>query len=379
MIVATVLAPLLLAVVFVVSGVVKLRDPQGVDTAFETLDVPASLRTPLVRRSFPWVEIALGVLLLLCPWWLNVLVALAALALTVAYLWLIWSASRKPEPVDCHCFGGLTQGRVTGLTVARNVTLVLLGLVAVVDAFLGTVLVRLYDFRVLQWIVGLLVAGWLAYTILGDREGRPGAQAAPAASGGGAASDLTETADDDEYVRQPIPYGSLGDGDKIVTLRELAREQAVLLVWVSLTCGSCKPVIEQLPGWRKTLAGRVDVRPVLRNVDGLAETHPDLAEGALRDPDGNTQRLLDAWGNPMAVLLGADGLLAGGPVLGSAAIEDLVEGIQEQLAEAEAVSDAAEVDAPANATPAVPEMSGLDPADEFQLHGATRVDPGADR
>ena len=53
------------AVVLLVSGVAKLRDPDAVDTAFVDLDVPAVLRHPLLRRALPWVEIALGVWLVL--------------------------------------------------------------------------------------------------------------------------------------------------------------------------------------------------------------------------------------------------------------------------------------------------------------------------
>ena len=346
---ATVVAPLLVAAVLLVSGVAKLRDPGSVRAAFESLDVPTELRRPWLEKGFPSIEVALGVLLLLCPWPLNVLVALAALGLMLAYAWLVWRALRRPEPVDCHCFGALTTGRVTRLTLARNVTLAVFALVALVDAFAGTLVTRLYASETLAWLVAFAASGWLAYTVLGDRRARPDA-------GGPHLAPSVSEDEEGDYVRLPIPYGTLDAAGEARTLRDLAKHRAALLIWVSPTCGACAPVIEALPGWRRELAGRVDVRPVLASVDSLADTTPELVEGALQDVEYRTQRLFDAWGNPMAVLLGADGLLAGGPVTGAGAGADLVDHLREQLAGTEVPGPAEKggraEDAPAPAEPA---------------------------
>ena len=56
--------------------------------------------------------------------------------------------------------------------------------------------------------------------------------------------------------------------------------------------------------------------------------------GVLHDHTGLAQRALRMHQSPMAVLLGADGLLAGGPVEGMAEIEAFVSDIEEQLSEA---------------------------------------------
>ena len=69
-------------------------------------------------------------------------------------------------------------------------------------------------------------------------------------------------------MRLPIPYGALTGADGPITLRQLAGQHAVLLLWVSATCGSCTEVIAQIPAWRDELAP-VDVRPVLASVDAL--------------------------------------------------------------------------------------------------------------
>ena len=46
------------------------------------------------------------------------------LAVFVVYLVLIVRAVRRPEPVDCGCFGALGDSEVTRMTVWRNVLLV---------------------------------------------------------------------------------------------------------------------------------------------------------------------------------------------------------------------------------------------------------------
>ena len=65
------------------------------------------------------------------------------------------------------------------------------------------------------------------------------------------------------------------------------------------------------------------------------ETLPDdlRPDGAVAyDHAGVAQRALALNGSPTAVLLGADGLLAGGPVEGVAEIEQFVADIADQLA-----------------------------------------------
>src|SRR6478609_3515150 len=60
---ALAIAPAILAVVLVVSGVGKLRSPAASAQAFTALKVPPPLDAPLVVTALPWVEIVLGVAL----------------------------------------------------------------------------------------------------------------------------------------------------------------------------------------------------------------------------------------------------------------------------------------------------------------------------
>ena len=52
----------------------------------------------------------------------------------------------------------------------------------------------------------------------------------------------------------------------------------------------------------------------------------------VHDPEGLVGETFDMQATPSAVLLGADGLLAGGPVVGSLAVPQLVDDILHELA-----------------------------------------------
>lgn len=320
MIQATILAPLAVAVVLVVSAAAKFRDPASVDQAFEQLRVPAALGRPWVKRVVPWAEVVLAVGLIALPSSWAAVAAAGTTVLFCSYTWLIVRAWRAPVDADCHCFGSLATGRVTGWTVLRNALLVALSLAAIADAVgAAPVLLRLADVGVLAWVCGAALVGLLVFTIVHE----------PADAVGPGASEF----DDEEYVRLPIPYSRVttAAGDQ-VTLRQLARQGAQLLVHVSATCGACRSVIEALPGWQASMP-EVRVRPVVWEGGAQPSSFGPLAEHVLVDTD-NAMSVLEMHGTPSAVLLGADGLVAGGPVAGSGAIAELVEGMIEQLEEA---------------------------------------------
>ena len=150
---ALLLPVLTCAAVLIVSGVAKLRAPETVDSAFTSLEVPKALDTPFVRRLSPWVEVALGAWLLLATGVALVIVATLTLLLFIAYLVLVARAVRRPEPVDCGCFGALGDSQVTRVTVWRNAALVLSALLAVVAGLQGVGLIgAVVDGDALPWI-----------------------------------------------------------------------------------------------------------------------------------------------------------------------------------------------------------------------------------
>lgn len=325
-----VLAPLLLAVLLVVSAVAKLRDPGDPRAAFESLRVPRALAADWIVRSVPWFELALAAALLVLPGWGFLAAAFAAAALFGAYLALVTRALLASSDASCNCFGAATSGRVTTWTVARNALLLILALVTLLDAFRlpRAVVARVATLSADDWTwlgMAVLVA---AAVFTSFYEGGAAVESAPEPV-------PPEVDADGEYVRHPIPFAELFETDGTArTLRQLAAQRAVLLVWVSLGCGGCQTILPKLPQWAEQLP-MIDVRAVLADASAVEEASP-LRPLLLEDRDWHTGRLLEVPGSPGGVLLGADGLLAGGPVMGASAIEELVEGILEQVAEATA-------------------------------------------
>lgn len=322
-------APLLLAVVLVVSAVGKLRAPERSRAAFTAMGVPAWLDRPWVSKAHPWAEIALAALLLVASGPLGVVVAAAALLLMLVYVALVVRALRRPVDVDCACFGSIGGERVTVGTVWRNLWLTALAVVTVTCAVEGPSVVSrvgALDAAGGWWLVSVLAAAVTAGLVLGTG-GHGHANTAETA-----APEVEEYLDDDgDYLRSRTPAVPVLLGDGTTTdLRTLSAERAQLLLFVSEGCGSCVPVIEAVPEWREQLP-QLDIRFVLQ-VDREVSRLTSAAEPrSLHDLEGLVRDSFDTRATPSAMLLGADGLLAGGPVVGSTAVPDLVAEIKEQL------------------------------------------------
>ncbi|MFZ1412849.1 MAG: hypothetical protein WAS07_15470, partial [Micropruina sp.] len=234
---------------------------------------------------------------------------------------------------SCGCFGSLTAGKVTRWTVARNAGYVLAALGNLAAAFAGPA-------PLLVWLVGAGAGSWswiLAAAFVAVMAALTVYERPVEAAGGSPVSALTEEEDGD-YVRLPIPFGSLRNrnGD-VLTLRSLARTRAQLLFFVSAGCGSCQVIIGSVNQWQLDLPV-LSVRLVVGNANQVAQLPADVRASTLVDEEFNTARLFESRGTPWAVLLGTDELLAAGPLSGTTQISELVEQLKDQLAEAEAES-----------------------------------------
>lgn len=330
-------SPLLLpvltcAVVLLVSGVAKLRDPDSVHRAFTSLEVPTPLAGPLVQRVVPWAEVALGAWLLVASGaWLAV-GAVAALVLFLAYLALVARAVRRPEPVDCGCFGALGDDRITRVTVWRNVVLVVAAALAVLAGLRGAgVVASLAEPSTWAWLAAASLTV-LAAVLVTHRS--PRAEVAD--------SDLVEVDELGEYVRTPIPSAQvLDENGELVLVGARAREGAHLLVFLSPGCGSCMRIGPLVPQWASELAP-LRVRAVVQGGESSLIASLDVLRGtAWFDPFSITRKAFEV-ATPGAVLLGTDGSLAGGPVQGEAAVMDFVDELREHLrsSQVEAPQDA---------------------------------------
>lgn len=338
---ALVLAPLTLAAVLVLSGLAKLRDPQSTASMIALLRLPAVLRHRAVPRGLPVLELVTAVLLV-TPWrWPYAVGAALSLGLFAVFLVVIARAMTFDPRPTCGCFGRVGDHRVNARTVTRNVILLGLAVVAawlaVADRPAGAVL---GDLTAGGWLWLLMAAVLAAVAVLvlggGDRGAAPTTGGhRHGSTGAGGLLTAGEQPDELDYERRPIPRGVLLSEDlDVVPLRRLARERAQLLVLVNCWCGATFESIGRLARWRGALP-ELDVQ--------LVHTHRPWveaglagAEGVWWDPGSTVYDALLAGTSPAAVLLGADGLLAGGPVNGVEAIEELVAQIAEQLAEASA-------------------------------------------
>ncbi|WP_338748062.1 TlpA family protein disulfide reductase [Janibacter alittae] len=319
------LPPLLLSALLLVSGAAKVHHTPATRSAFFQLALPRALTDSLVPRALPWVEIVLAVAVLLSPPPFALPVAVITALLFVGYLVVIARALTFDHPVTCSCFGELGLGEVTPRTAVRNVLLVVVALLGVWSATADTsVASRLVGASGVEWVwLGLVVlTGAVLVTTFGGAKGA--ATSAVGVPGADAEGEL-------DYVRQPLPFATLADADATLhNLTELTRSGAVLLVFVSPACGSCLPAIESIPRWATDLAPVRVVGVVAQTIEATVAVVPELEGHLMHDPQGVTIRIFGAR-TPSAVLLGGDGMLAGGPVVGAHDVTAFVEDVREEL------------------------------------------------
>ena len=317
-----IVAPVLVTLVLALSGLLKARNSQASRDAFVSLRLPSSLTDSPAPTLLPWAELLLALGILVLPGWPGVGATVTALVLFCCYLLVIGRALRFDEPVTCGCFGKLGLGTVSRVTLARNLLLVLLAALAVQQAWPGESLItQLGDLstRDWGWLGGAVVVGVLAGLVVHGN----GSQEQPAEA---------PVDEDGEYLRQPIPFGQLRQpGGQLVSLRVMAEQQAVLLVFVNLTCGTCLRVLHALPDFARENP-EVSTRAVFQQSAAIDESGLDVGVPFLVDPDGSVAQVF-AVGSPGAVLLGSDGLLAGGPIRGELEVLEFLDDIAGQLAE----------------------------------------------
>jgi uncharacterized membrane protein YphA (DoxX/SURF4 family)/thiol-disulfide isomerase/thioredoxin len=319
--VAALVVALTLAAVLLTSGLAKLRDARATRDAFDALRVPPVVPADLAAPALPWIELALAVLLLVAPATGLVLVAALVLLLMLAYTALIGRALGFDEPVTCSCFGSIGRHDVDRTTLARNVLLTALAAVVLWFAADGGSVPSAFG--------ALDGGGWaaLAATLTA-------AAVAVLVLGGPSTSSPTAPGDADllDYERQAIPYGALTLHDGTTTsLVQLATTQARLLVVLNPGCGPCVRTAERLDDWAARLAPAVGVVAIYPDEASARAAGEHASDLSAWEPELNVRRVFSV-GAPAAVLLGADGYLAGGPVAGEDDVAAFVEDVLVELA-----------------------------------------------
>ncbi|MCJ1683665.1 MauE/DoxX family redox-associated membrane protein [Rathayibacter sp. VKM Ac-2928] len=291
--------------ILVVSGVLKLGRTERFRASLAALGLPARLSAgPLFARAFPVVEIALGLAILLAPSPLYRGALLGAVAVDVVFLVVAIRAVRAPEPVECECFGGLGDARMTGRTVARNVVLLALALAGLVGAIAPA--------ELLVPGVPALLAVLLALALVPVRDRL--AARAPAASTPAAA---------------PASPSDLGDlafltaAGEPIALAEWA-DPPTHLVFFSPSCISCHELVERFRWWPNGLREGEELMPVFLGAPADFAAHEvfaPLVEHALYDPDRSIAAALGRGATPGHVLLDPEHPLGDGWTSGAFEIE----------------------------------------------------------
>ena len=349
---ALTLVPVTLILVLVISAIAKLAAPASTASAVRLLRLPEWLNPTFVSKALPPGEIVLA-LLMLSPWLpLARVAALLALGLFLSYWVIIARAMTFTPRPSCGCFGRIGDQRVTWKTVVRNTLLVLGSLVFlwmtwVQDVTAWTLFEDVTDREL--WIFGtVLYLALMLWFIIAPANYGPsvwqeifgkGKHAHDHPQPGTVTAVEPGELDELEYVRKPIPDAFLLDTENnAVSLRELTMTGPVLLVFVNCGCASTKVSWGRLQAWDEML-------PAVRVLGVQTYQLGDLGiEGVKErlyfDPRAKAWEALEIPATSSAVLLGADGLLAGGPVSGNDETEAFVQDIAEVLSESHTDAEA---------------------------------------
>jgi Methylamine utilisation protein MauE len=316
--------PLLLIVILVVSALAKLHDHPDTVSVFGKLALPRILFRLRAPRLLPYGELVVAALLVLLPGHWYLIATSLALLLFVTYLVVVLRALTFDVPVRCGCFGRLGLGWITPQTAIRNAILVLVALVAWLDSWRTEgVVSRFRDLGDDGWWWLAAVAVAVVTTGVVVRESKEPAFTEHVSA-------TTERADDG-YLARPTPYGVLDGPDGPGSVWRLTDAAARLLVFWDPRDGGAATIAARLPVWQERVS---PVRVHLVSGTEWAEARslwPGLAGDLLGDPYDELRVRLQVLPFPGAVLLGTDRRLAGGPVSGMVALEELVRATAEEL------------------------------------------------
>lgn len=308
----------LLVAVLCLSGFAKIRSVQETEDAIRAMGLPKAVQRRWVAAALPWIEIGCAAALILAPAGIAIAPAAAVTVLFCTYLVLVIRIVRSGTATQCACFGTLFDGLVTRRTVVRNALL------------LSTSALMLGGF----------LTGASALTVVRAMGTSDGLWALAACTGIAIALSLgrgtpvaQEGHDVDDYIRRPIPVAVVSDlAGNSRSLTELAATQARLLLFLSPGCIPCRGTAELIPHWNAVLSP-VAVHAVVKEIGQFDTDFPDAVPyGLLTDEADTAPRSLGIIATPSAVLLGTDGLIAGGPVSGLEEITDMVEAIRAEVA-----------------------------------------------
>ncbi|HLI51169.1 MAG TPA: MauE/DoxX family redox-associated membrane protein [Thermomicrobiaceae bacterium] len=338
MAIALIISRLVLAVVFLVSGITKLADRDGSRQAFVDFGLPLQLAGPF-GLLLPLAELAIAMALLPAPsaWY----AALGGCALLLVFMLAIGVTLAHGRRPDCHCFGQVHSEPIGVSTLMRN------GLLLAIGGFGAWAGLVHNEPSLVSWFGDLrpttqlgLAAGLTLLAVLAGegvllveilrQQGRfmsrlealegaspsasPSLPAPPPQAGGLA-------------VGSPAPSfrlgGLHGETMTLEALQEGGRQ--LLLVFVHPDCGPCQALLPELGRWQREDLGRLNL--VVIGEGSVADNlGPARAAGLTSVFLQDKREVAEAYriaGTPAAVLVDTNGLIASLPALGAEAIRAL--------------------------------------------------------
>ncbi|MBI4469759.1 MAG: redoxin domain-containing protein [Acidobacteria bacterium] len=337
------IARLALAGAFAVAAIAKAADPAGSRKAMVGFGVPERLAAP-AGWSLAIVELLTAIALIpVQTAWLG---ALGAFALFAAFAIGIAVNLARGQSPDCHCFGQLYSKPVTWSTFTRELLLMgVAGLIIVQGknhAGLSAVawMTRLSRGEKLNLVLGSTVVALLVTAVVYLRR---------VLSQHGTLLDRIEAVKkmvEEEYAEpiverteanaplEGLPVGAPAPGFSVasiaggqVTLDDLLAEgKSVLLLFVSPNCSPCKTLLPEVDGWERDHGGQLTVAVLSKG--GPDETRKSMTHYGIRHlllhAESRVADEYEAKWTPAAVLINPRGRIASRVNYGDEAIRTLV-------------------------------------------------------
>jgi uncharacterized membrane protein YphA (DoxX/SURF4 family) len=313
---------LLLAVVFLTSGLSKLPDRAATTDAARAFGLPEGM-SRLAGRALPMFELVLGMTLIVPR--VAVIASLFALALLGAFTVLLLRVLRRGDSVRCNCFGSSTHNPVTWRTALRNFSLLgLAGWTVLAAKHAG----RLSDWRWLastgaRFVVVLSVGFVVAVGIVARRVWRH--RHALEAVDGGNPDGGAPRSGPGLLVGAPSPAFALpalqGGSVSLKSLTDQGRP--VALLFMDPACNQCTSLLPDVVEWGHR--GEVTVAVVTSvSVEAAAPKFGRLGLPVLTDETLAVGSGFKVTKTPSGVLIAPEGLTVAPLAVGPAAIRALI-------------------------------------------------------
>ncbi len=331
------LTRLLLAVIFIISGLAKLADRPGSRQAMLDFGVPTKLAL-LSAVLLPLVELFVAGLLILSvsAWW----GALGALALLLLFTTAVGYHLTRGHTPQCHCFGQVSSEPIGWPTLVRNLVLsALAGIIVgfgrtsaganVLDLLGMTTVLQRAEFGIGVLVVAILaVEGVALLRLLRQQEillqHFQQLEAKLAASGIQGTPQMLSSAE----TSTPAPVFRLPDlSGALITLDTLlARGKPVVLIFSDPACGPCNSLLPEVGRWQRDYASKLTLALISQSTPEAnhAKASQHGIELVLLQQDREVAEAYQAHGTPCAALIHSDGAMRSGLSFGAEQIRELV-------------------------------------------------------